>query len=541
MKHQILDLVASGTTQQWSYTGEPSAWEACRRGSGDSSYVHTATLGHICQVTVPPGTMPIYGFVASITLHYRAKSTLQIGGAKIAAAILHNGSVLICSNYTADTTWTNETGRVVNYNDGTLHRFTAVDMADLGVQFEVTLAPASGEFRISEVWLEVDYCDAFEFYDSVMTATTPDLVPGYLAWNTAGAEAHSIGAGDILYFEDMSAVSFRRYWRTIPAYRHPTITEITLDAIVHNSGVVPASTCVVRLAQVDDGARSCWLTIVQSAGSWYLGLVSGAVDVNDIVQYRATSILTADEIGKSNYFTMVVDRNEDSAVPGTVTVAMNHIPRLTAYYHDFEASTMQQLGFGTGGPGDTAAANLDVSLNFWAWRHYQSAGPRFASWEQDVASTNTMVINSTDYAIAKPVAVPGPYLGMTVGQSNYCCELAVQDPTALCSVYQLWRFPDAVTTYDLFVDYRVTVFGQIAEVLVQRTSDFQYWDQAMGAWAVGEISSILPAAMTRQYGYAVMTNILSGVDPDGLLIRVRCIGGAPAHSVMIYKVLLQPS
>lgn len=119
----------------------------------------------------------------------------------------------------------------------------------------------------------------------------------------------------------------------------------------------------------------------------------------------------------------------------------------------------------------------------------------------------------------------------------------VQDRTFL-GVYQ-WHLGltgaglDAMAAYDLFVDYRVTVFGQIAEVLVQRTSDFQYWDQGGGAWAVGEISSALPAAMTRQYAHATMTNILSGVAGDSLLVRVRCVGGAPAHSVMIYKVLLK--
>jgi hypothetical protein len=470
-----------------------------------------------------------------------------VGGPTVGVSLIHNG--LTESGYTyipGDTTWQNIRLKLVGHVPGGIPtRFATADVADLTVAFDVTVAPGPGEeIQVSEAWLDIEFCDVPEYYDPVTTGLTPDGLAGYLTWNTDGAEAQAILLAGVLYFEDTSAVDFRRYWRSLEQYRYPTDTEITLDFFGFGFGAVaPDATCVIRLAKVEDGARSIWLTLVQDrvlgVFQWHLGLTGGGLDINDVTTYLAAHQLTDDEINALNYVKLDICRNEDPGMPGIVSVELNHEPVLTAFYRDFPITAAQSMGFGTGDPGDAGAFGQATFLNFWAWRHYQAAGPKFTAWEQDIGTTNTVVQNSTDYAIVKPMAVPGPYLGQQVGQSNYCCELAVADPTALCSVYQLWRFPDAVTAYDLFLDYRVTVFGQTAEVLVQRVSDFQYWDEATQAWVVGQISRTLPAAMTRQYRYATMTNILSGVVGDNLLIRVRCIGGSPAHSVMVYKVLLK--
>lgn len=548
MKHQIVDLVASGATQQWSFIGEPSAWESCIRGSGDTSYIHDDVLAHVAQLTVAQGTVPTFGFVSGLVVCFRYRVTNVAGGPTIGVSLIHNALTESGYTYTpADTTWQDIRLKLVGHVPGGIPtRFVSADVADLTIAFDVTVAPGPGEeIQVSEAWLDVEFCDVPEFYDPVTTGVTPDAMAGYLAWNTDGAEAQAILLAGILYFEDTSNVDFRRYWRGLEQYRYPTDTEITLDFwCLGFGGVAPDATCVLRLAKVEDGARSIWLTLVQDRTGlgvfqWHLGLTGGGLDVNDVTTYIASHQLTTAETGALNYVKLNICRDEDPGMPGIVSVEMNHEPILTAHYRDFPVTAAQSMGFGTGDPGDAGAFGQAAFLNFWAWRHYQAAGPKFAAWEQDVGTTNTVVQNSTDYAVAHFVPVPGPYLGMQVGQSNYCCELAVVDPAALCSVYQLWRFPDAVTAYNLFLDYRVTVFGQAAEVLVQRTSDFYYWDQAIQNWVAGQISTTLPAAMTRQYGHATMTNILSGVDPDGLLIRIRCIGGAPAHSVMVYKVLLE--
>ena len=546
MKRQILDLVASGA--QWNFTGAATPWQACLRGSGDTSYIYDSVLGNISQVITTPGTTQAFGFVSGIVVCFRYRVTSAAGGPTLGVALLHNGISEGGYTYTpADTAWHDERLKLVGYSPGGIPtRFALADVADLEIDFSVDIAPAPGEeIQISETWLDVEYCDVPEFYDPVMTVSTPDALAGYRQWNTDGGEAQVMLFMNMLYFEDNSAVDFRRYWRGLTQYRYPTATDITLDFAALNFGVVtPDNTCVLRLAKVDDGARSVWLTLVQDRNMlgvfrWYLGLTGEGADANDVGAYIATRLLTTAEINGINYLELLIDRNEDPGAPGIVEVLLNHESILTAHYRDFPATTAQALGFGTGDPGDAGTSGQAALLNFWSWRHYQAAGPKFAAWEQDVGTTNTVVQNSTDYAIAKPVAVPGPYLGQQVGQSNYCCELAVADPTNLCSVYQLWKFPDAVTHYNLFIDYRVTVFGQIAEVLVQNIRDLAYWDNPFGGWSTAETSTSLPASMTRQYGYAAMTNIFTGQPDDGLLIRIRCIGGAPAHSVMVYKVLLK--
>lgn len=217
MKYQILDLVADGATQDWSYTGAASAWEACLRGSGDASYISSAILNDVCQFVVAVGTVPSPGFVSGITLHYRIISTVETRIPKVLPTILHNGVSLVCSEYGADTTRSDEVQKLSGYNDGSPHRFSAADVADLVVQFEVSTAPGSGEFQLSEAWLVVEFCDTREYYDPVGTAATPDAITGYLVWNTVGGEAQSISASDLLYFEDTSNVDLRSYWRSLPA------------------------------------------------------------------------------------------------------------------------------------------------------------------------------------------------------------------------------------------------------------------------------------------------------------------------------------
>lgn len=539
MKHQILDLVATGATQDWSYTG-PSAWESCLRGSGDATYIVDNVINHVCQLVVQQGSVPQYGFVSSIRLHYRAQYTATLLGPNvIEPSLIHNGNTITGALWSpSNHNWTDVYyDKFWAYDPMTPTRFVAADLADLTLSFRIGFSPADGDMRISEAWLDVEFCDAVEYYDSTTMATTPDAVPGYLAWNTAGAQAQAFILGG-LYFEDISPVDYRTYWRDLALYQYPTATEVTMDVRLIDAGVTPASVCVARLAQVDDGSRSVWLTVVQSGGAWYLGLVSGSVNVDDITAYITTSLLTAAEIADMNYIALQIDRNEDPGSPGQVVVEFNHAVRLIADYRDFAATTTQQIGFGTGDATHVSMADASVFLNFFAWRHYQVAGPRFVGWEQDCGGTNAVVPNSTDYAICKIQPAPGPYLGMQVGQSNYCCELVVQDPAELCSVYQIHKLPGTAQLWDVHTEYRMTAPGVGAVMLIQRLSDFQYWDELNTVWSVPEVTiPAMPFFATRCALTFAAEFDIGALLTDTVIIKIRA-AGAVAGSVVVYKVRL---
>jgi hypothetical protein len=125
---------------------------------------------------------------------------------------------------------------------------------------------------------------------------------------------------------------------------------------------------------------------------------------------------------------------------------------------------------------------------------------------------------------------------MEVGQSQQCCALEITDATKQCEIKQYWQFPDVVTDYSIKLEYRMTVFGATAELLLIRTSDMMYWDQGTTSWVVAMTAVTIPNSMLRTQSAALVSGVISGVANDSLIVRIRTTLGTPAHTFLLYKV-----
>jgi hypothetical protein len=161
------------------------------------------------------------------------------------------------------------------------------------------------------------------------------------------------------------------------------------------------------------------------------------------------------------------------------------------------------------------------------------------SWIPDTDAANAVVANATDgFIVKKQTMTSGPYLGIEYGQSNYCCELQVNDPTKLCSVKQYYTVPGAGLLYYLKMEYRHTVFGAESEVLLFRTSDMWSWDDSIPAWSPVQAPITMPNSMVRTSDTYIISNDADTVAGDTLLLVIRNKAGSPATSIMLYFVNL---
>jgi len=218
VKHGFIDLLANGATQDWGVEGGIAAWQACLRGSGDDTYIYDGTTGHISTFDCQAAQGQQEGFVSGLVLRVRARTTsMPFGpwGIQLDCSVdFGAGPVLAISFHPTDTNWTD-----LQYRwswDGAA-RLTTAGLAALQAHLLVQAGFPGGleHFQISEMWLEVEYCDTLEYYDPITFAQIPStMAPFYLYWSALGTAAAAIdGATGMLLLTDASAVDYRRFYR----------------------------------------------------------------------------------------------------------------------------------------------------------------------------------------------------------------------------------------------------------------------------------------------------------------------------------------
>jgi hypothetical protein len=531
---QYVDTTADGTATDWTVNFASSGWEAVLRSSGDSSYISSSTLGHQYSFVCGDGTFPVRGFVTGIVIHYRVRQTVAGAGADVGVTLSHGAAVSPPGPAVALTnSWTTLVYRYrVDWVSGV--RFSRSDVQDLGFVIEVLTAPSSGEVQCSEAWVEVEYTTMPEFYDPA-GLVLPNAIVGDLTWSTSGGQSAALLA-DYLYMSDSSAVDWVNFYRTIPEFGSDFVTEVQTALII----IPPINNeCNLYIASVEDGSRSIHLTLVTDASGTYVGLTGEGLDHDDVSSYLD---LTVSDPGGTSYYTYTlrIDRSTPPDPIGVVEVFTDFdfsSPVLSVPYTSFPSTTNTQLLFGTG-EATFFTSTTDAVLDYISWES-KKKNHTFPKWETIYTGSNSVQADTTDYDIVKFFNIP--VANILAGQCDSCCKLVVADPAETCEVFSYWQFLEAApTTYEVAVDYKMDVFGTEAELLIQRTSDYYYWNQGGSAWQAASSTITLANSMTRTRVTAVMDTISVPTIPENLIIRVRRKTAAgPSYNVYLYKVKLE--
>lgn len=526
-----LDTTANGANQDWAVQYSTNAYDAVERSSADTTYIQSDTLNERSDFFCGDGPHPELGFVSAVTIHYRVRTTDTVGAPVVAIDILRSATPLaIGLSVNPTSSWVDGEYRLTS-DPSTSARFLSAGLDDLGCMVKVTTAPTNGYVQVSRLWLEIEWTLSPEFYDPVYHGATPNSITGDMDWSNTGAQPHAI-VGDQLVITDSSAADRRSYFRTIPALGENYTTEAASRLSLTSATIG----FVYRIALVDDATAAVDLCCFSdSAGDPYIGLTTDGKDRDDPDDYFDTYALDWTE---DHHYRMVIDRELDPGDSFGVKVYVDYeeTPVLDVNYYKFDGTSgSPYMIFGTG----DASLNSSVvtaSIDFFDWWHYRKSGDNWRYWYATEIANNTVSVNSTDTAIARPVTITPP--GITTGQSQYCCELGVQDLTDECSIRTYVPVPSSLGTYDLSLDYRIDTFAETAKLLVQRTSDFYYWNNGGSSWQAASTDITIPYAPTRTRS-TLMTGITTST-PDKLIITVRNDTGAAAtHNVYVYKVDLR--
>ncbi|KKM84337.1 hypothetical protein LCGC14_1300180 [marine sediment metagenome] len=532
LRHR-LDTTANGVNQDWAVQFSSTAYEAVLRESADTTYIQSATLNHRSDFDCGNGPHPELGFVSAVTVHYRVQATSIAGAPDMLIDVLRAGAALTPGTTVTPavaSTWVNGEYRIdVDPISGV--RFVPSELDDLGIMVQVSTAPTSGYLRVSHLWLEVEWTLSPEFYDPVYHAALPSAITGQMDWNTAGTQA-TVLVGDQLRLTDSSAVDYRSYTRTILPYGANYVTEVSTRFNLTGSTVG----FNYRAALVDDTVMAVELCcFTDAAGDPYVGLTTNGRDHDDPDEYFATYAVDWTD---SHHYRLLIDRELDAGDSFGVQVFVDYAdtPAMVVNYYKFDGTTgSTELTFGTGSAALLTGQTV-AFIDFIDWWHYRKSGSNWRHWHAAEEATNTVTVNSSDVNIVQPITITPP--GITAGQSQFCCTLNVTDLTDECSIRTYFAVPSGLGTYDLSLDYRIDTFAEDALLLVQRTSDFSYWNNGGSAWQAASTSVAVPYAATRTHT-TFMTAIQTAV-PDNLIITIRNdVGAAAAHTVYVYKVDLR--
>jgi len=525
-----LDTTANGANQDWSVLYSTNAYEAVNRESADTTYIQSATLNHRSDFTCGNGPHPELGFVSAITVHYRLKTTDTSGAPVVAVDILRAGTPLAIGWSVAPTAaagWIDGEYRL-GTDPATSARFIPGSLDDMGVMVQVTTAPTTGYVQVSRAWLEVEWTLSPEFYDPVYHAVVPDSVTGAMTWNKTGTQSAALAAGQLV-LTDASASDWISYNRTILQYGANYLTEVSTRFSL--SG--PSTGFNYRAAYVDDASNLVELCcFTDSGGDPYIGLITGGLDHDDPDDYLDTYAIdwTVD-----HHYRLIVDREVDPGDSFNVRVYVDYeaTPVMEVNYFKFDGSAgSAELGFGTGSAA-LKVGQIKAYVDFFDWWHYRKSGSNWRYWYAAEVGNNTVSVNSSDTMIVKPVTITPP--GIVTGQSQYCCELAVQDLTDECSVRTYFDVPSSAGTYNITLVYRIATFGEKANLQVQRTSDHYYWNEGLSTWQAASSVASISYSGTRTTA-TLMTNITTPT-PDKLIITVRnSTAASAAHWIYLYKV-----
>lgn len=529
--NHILDVSANGASQDWDVLYSSSAVQAVLRGSGDIAQIRTDTLNDVSTFECSDGPYPELGFVSAITVHYRARTTSTTGTPTFDIDVLGAGSALSSgTTITPSLVFASGEYRLPVDSVGSA-RFTPAHLADLGCTVTCSVAPTAAYIEIVELWVEVEWTLSPEFYDPVYHAATPDGITGLMDWIPSGTQAAAI-VGTQLVLTDVSATDWKNYTRAILQYGSNYITEVSTRFTLTGG----TTGFCYRAALVDDATHAVDLCcFIDAAGNSRVGLITPGLDHDDPDAYFAT---TEFDWTGSHHYRLVIDRTVDpgDSLNCRLYCDYSSTASLDVNYFKFAGSIGSPfIKFGTG-DAVLNTGTVVAEVDFIDWWHYRKSGSNWRYWHSTEIDNNTVVINTTDSEIVKPIMITPP--GITTGQSPSCCELAVQDLTDECSVRTYFVVPSSFVLYDLTLDYLVDTASEDAKLLVQRTSDHFYWNEAGSAWQAASIDVQVPYSATR-VRTTLMTDITTTA-PDDLIITVRNdTGAAAAHSVLIYKVDLR--
>ena len=536
MPRTILTTTAPGAQDQWALAGAPTSWEAVGRGSGDTSYIAATAAASLSDFFCGSASYPMPGFVTAVTLHYRMRQTIP-GAGSVDVKIVQGGTPhTVGTVVLSGTTWTNGEVRVrEDWVSG--NRFAADEIADLGVGVESVVVPATGALQVSELWLAVEYWNGHMYYDPYW-GVTPDLVTGPRMVTTAGTQPASITGSNYLRIDDTSAVDFRGYYHTLAEplpYRQDYITEWELRCTLSNLAAADPEVFALLGGGID-GLSNFNLSAARFGGALKLGLYSpvsgGAIDP---LNYPTLEPFDFDS--KDIHIRIRTDRDSNPSTYGKVQVFVDYadIPLLETDFYHFPpgAPAFSTVAlFGT----ISITTQVRMDVDYAGWRTFKKRGDTFRSWKNWDFGANSVIGNTTDADIVKPVEINPP--GVMVGQSQHACALDVVDVTELCEVMNDSFTPDVGPTYKVDVIYKMDIAATEGELVVQRGSDLYYWDEGGGVWDPSFQSVTLPNQLVRTQ-FAAMTGINVTSPDQQLLVTVRRKTTAgPAYKIFVYKVHL---
>lgn len=549
MPRTILDTSGPGPQQDWDVLGPGPGWEMVKRGSGDAYRIQGDQLSQKGYFHCGAGWMPYYGEISAITLYYRMRLDTPGQSATAYSTLLRNGieefqnGPLVLTN----TNWIDGSFRIRHdYITGT--RWEPEFVGDLGVGMFLWIPPAVGHVEVSELWLEVEYVDTPTVYDPTLNPVLPDFVSGDLQWNTSGTQlALLIPATDELEIFDNDPVDYRSYERQELDYPEQYATEIVCRMECFFVPFFAHTGFFYYIAAYDDHEYSVYLALYNIADRYYVGLIGAGLDPDDPNAYLASQQIDP-FVGEDLYFRLVVDRDLDPESLGHVKLYMDYTDTavLDVPYTAFPTTAADRLLFGTGDPlTGLSAQRCGVRIDYFHWRHYKKRGETFDLWRDVEQGTNKVEADSSDASIWKPVHIVP--LGVTAGQSDYACKLAVADASVECFVQQYWQMlEETPKAYDLDVTYRMDTLGADARVAVQRRSDHYYWNDTTNLWQPGAFYVTLPNQMNRTTLSGAMTGI-TATHPGGLypynevfIVSVGKLSAVPSSfNIYVYKTYLR--
>lgn len=537
MPRDILSTTAPGAQDQWAFTGAATSWEAVGYASGDSSYIVTGTATEKSDFFCGSAAQPLPNRVMAVTLHYRIRQTVPGAGTADVKIVQSGTPHTVASVALVGTAWM--AGQVRIREDWTsLVRFVNADVGNLGVGVEATAVPASGELQVSELWLAVEYLDTHLLYDPFW-GVTPDAVTGPRNFITAGGEPATITGSNYLRIDDTSAVDHRAYLNgfTEPLpYRQGYVTEWELRCTLSNLDVADPAAFAVLGVNID-GLAIVGLGAVRFGGDLQLGLRSAPLGGPlDPGAYLAMEPFNFD--GHDLHVRMKIDRDDNPSTYGKVEVFLdyNDTPIMNPLFYDFSPGAPVLGSVAAFGTEQGAPHVCRMDVDYAGWRTYKKRGGTFHSWKSWDFGANSVVGDTTDADIVKPVEINPP--GVQVGQSNHACLLDVADVAEPCELRNESFAPDVGPTYKIDVVYKMDIAATEGELVVQRGSDLHYWDEGGGVWDPSFQSVTLSNQLTRTR-LAAMTGINVTAPDQQLLVTVsRKTTAGPAYKIFVYKVHL---
>lgn len=541
MPRIIIPTSAPGVTADWAIANAPSGWEAVLYSSDDSSFIYSSTVAQTSDFHCGAGWAPTTGRIMAVTLHYRVRAT-AIGVNQVDFQITQSGVPhTVGATVNVGTAWQDGLIRV-REDWTTTTRFTLSDTAALGAGAEIIAVAATGRIELSRLWLEIEYVYGPTFYDPY-DGILPDAIVGPLNWTLVGAGAPGVLAGNYLRVDDVDPLNSIAYMGppalpyTPNEFRNDFVTEVETRIILSNPTAAPNGYMWMLFDMVD--TRYISLAVSKINGVLYLGLIEDVVDPLNQNNYAA--ITPFSYLNEDIHVRMRIDRNQVPGNYGKVEVFINYAetPEIQAsFWGGFPPHLpfFPYIAFGSPGIGASIGR---ADIDYISWRHFKRDGSLFRGWNNWDFAANRVEVDTLDPDIVKKIIVEPP--GIVAGQSNQACVLNVVEPPNQCAVYQIEGLPaPAPTTYKIDVDYKMDIGFTEGELVLQRTSDLWYWDQAGSAWSAVFQSVTLPNQTTRTRLTSAMSSIsLASVTNDVLLLTIsRKTTGFPAYKILLYRVHL---